>query len=437
MPSASGVTPPVGSSASRARASSTLAVGGSTTSARVRPERHHRHPVAPQVGVGQQAEHRAGGGLDPAVGAHGSAGVDGDDDGAADRARAHRGPQVVGRDDRAVGVGLAPLGRGPDGGGQRHAGTALADRLVADDAAAGGAVRAGRGGRAPAGRRAAGGPGPLSNAAPASVCHDPSARCPPWGCLRPVRSGAGGMSETCGGGRRRGPGLGLDLGFELGQRRVVGGGTGRSGVGGRRRGSRPALEPSGRRPRRRRSPALAVAAALAPGRELVGAGAVVGAGSTARPRPARRRLPPPRRARGRRRRVGVGERPAGPSSARSSSSAASVGGSNGRRRRRWPSARPATRSTSDDGGHRAALPPGEGGGRPAQHQVGPQALGADAERQPAGEVDHRVGQVGGHRRGQPGPQHQVALGPDDLAAGVVGQPAPHDLGPVHRIGRAR
>ena len=63
MPSASGVTPPVGSSARRVRASSTLAVGEDHLGA-VAPERQHRHPVA-QARVGQQPEHGAGGGLDP------------------------------------------------------------------------------------------------------------------------------------------------------------------------------------------------------------------------------------------------------------------------------------------------------------------------------------------------------------------------------------
>ena len=58
MPSASGVSPPVGRSSSRRRASSTDAVGASATSAAVTPERHQGDAVAALVRVDQQAEQR-------------------------------------------------------------------------------------------------------------------------------------------------------------------------------------------------------------------------------------------------------------------------------------------------------------------------------------------------------------------------------------------
>ena len=80
MPAASGVPPPVGSSASRALATSTVPVGPEHDLGRVAAEGHEGDAVTALVGVEQQAEHRALRRRHASLGPHRARGVDRQDD---------------------------------------------------------------------------------------------------------------------------------------------------------------------------------------------------------------------------------------------------------------------------------------------------------------------------------------------------------------------
>ena len=88
------------------------------------------------------------------------------------------------------------------------------------------------------------------------------------------------------------------------------------------------------------------------------------------------------------------------------------------------------------GGRRPAAPPGVGGGRPGQHDVGPQALGPGADAGRARRLQQVV--VEGGRDGVVQPRHQLELplrpeGCERVRVGVERHPAAHHLGPGGRV----